>query len=146
MKLIKDIHFLKQKSKEVRTDEEAKEIIKDLEDSLDLKQGIGLSAIQIGIGKQVSIIRMKDFKLDLINPKILDKDKRFRVSHEGCLSLPGLYIDTSRYYYITFENGLEPNRKKYAIEGIQAVCLQHEIHHQQGKLITDKDVKWRKRR
>lgn len=144
MKLIKDIHFLKQKSTEVETEKEAQEIIKDLEASLDIKQGIGLTAVQIGIRKQVSIIRMKDFKIDLINPKILDKDKRFRVSHEGCLSLSGLYIDTSRYYYITFENGLKPNRKQYGIEGLQAVCLQHEVDHTKGILILDR--KWRKRK
>ena len=144
MKLIKDIHFLKQKSEKVKTEKEAQEIIKELEASLNLKQGIGLSAVQIGITKRVSIIRMKDLKLDLINPIILEKDTRFKVKNEGCLSLPGLYIDTSRYYYITFENGFESNRKIYGIEGLQAVCLQHEIDHLNGLLILDR--KWRKRR
>ena len=140
MKLIRDIHFLKQKSKEVTT-EEAQEIIKELETSLNLKQGIGLSAVQIGILKRVGIVRIKDFKLDLINPIILEKDQRFRVKKEGCLSLPGLYIDTARYQYVTFENGFD--KKRYMAEGLQAVAIQHEIDHMNGLLMIDR--RWRKR-
>ncbi len=141
MKLVRDIHFLKQKSKEVITEQEAQEIITELEESLDLKKGIGLCAVQIGIAKRVSIIRIKDFKLDLINPTILEKDQRFRVKREGCLSLPGLYIDTARYQYVTFENGFD--KKRYMADGLQSVAIQHEIDHMNGLTILDR--KWRKR-
>ena len=58
-KIVTDITYIKQKSKEV-SQEEVETIVKDLEDSLDLKRGIGLTAIQIGIPKKVAIVRISN--------------------------------------------------------------------------------------
>ena len=138
--IITDIMFLKKKSEEA-IQKEAKDIIKDLEGSLDLKRGIGLSAVQIGVLKKVGIIRLPKCTLDLINPKITNKDDRFRFKGEACLSLPGLRIDTARYMYITIENG---DGRKYILEGLEAVAVQHEIDHMNGLNMIDR--KWRKRR
>ncbi len=118
----------------------AKMFIKDLEDSLDLKRGIGLAGIQISIPKRISIIRMPKLKLDLINPIIIDKYDRFRFKEERCLSLPGLAIDTIRYKEITIQNG---DGRRFVFEGLEAIVVQHEIDHMNGLLITDR--KWRKR-
>lgn len=146
-KIVTDITILKQKSGEIvfqgiepEPCEEASRIIKDLEDTLENK-GIGLSAVQIGIHKRIAIIRMGENKLDLINPKIIKKEDRFRFPKEGCLSLPGLTIDTSRYNHIVLEN---QNEKKYSLDGLEAVAVQHEIDHMNGLTILDK--KWRKKR
>ena len=117
-------------------------IIKDLEDSLDMDGGLGLSAIQIGIVEKVAIIRLPNCKLNLVNPKIIKKEKRFRFEKEGCLSLPGLLVDTGRYMHITIEN----ENKLYSLEGLEAVTVQHEINHIEGKLIIDKGIKWQKRK
>ncbi len=98
-----------------------------------------MSAIQIGIKKRVGIIRIKNIKIDLINPKIIEKINKFRFEGEACLSLPGLFVDTSRYYQITWEN----NGKQYISTGLEACVIQHEVDHMNGQLIVDK--KWRKR-
>lgn len=143
MKLITDIHFLKQKSSDITDDKELKEIMKDLEDTLDTTRGIGLSAVQIGIAKRAGVVVMGKTKIKLVNPIILDKEDRFKYIQEGCLSVPGLFIDTARYRYVTFETGLE-KRKKFTAMGIEAVAIQHEIDHMNGLLFLDK--KWRKRR
>ena len=143
--LIIGLQNLNQKSEEVSTKSslfkksEAQLIIKDLEDSLDLKKGVGLSAIQIGILKRVSIIRFGKFKLDLINPIILAKENKIRFPKEGCLSLPNLFIDTMRYNNITLEN----NGKVSELSGLPAVMCQHEIDHLNGLTILNR--KWRKR-
>ena len=136
--IITDLNFLRQKSLDV-TKDEAKEIIQDLEDSLDLNKGLGLSAIQIGIAKNISIIRYGDVKIDLINAYIDGKDNKFRMKCEGCLSLPGLYIDTTRYDEILIYN----NGKREEYSGIIAIAVQHEVDHCNGLTILDR--KWRAR-
>lgn len=146
-KIITDIKYLKQKSSPIHVTDARmmgkntlKDIIKDLEDSLQGQKGIGLAAIQIGIPLQVGIIRIGDKKIDLINPKILEKNEKFRYTREGCLSIPGLYVDTIRYKDITVEN----NGEKYSLYGVEAVCFQHEVDHMKGTLMLNR--KWRKRK
>jgi len=141
-KIVTDIVELRKPSK-TATYEEINDIIKDLEDTLDTSKGIGLSAIQIGIQKAVGIIRYGETKIDLINPMIIQKDDKFRMQSEGCLSIPGILIDTLRYKEIVIIN----NNKEYSFDietdGILPVAVLHEIDHMNGRLILD--AKWRKR-
>jgi len=140
MKVVTDLKILRQKSGEVSV-KEAKKIIKDLEETMkNCPTGIGLSAIQIGILKKVGIIRIKELRLNLINTKILEKEDKFRMRTEACLSLPGLKIDTIRYNTVKINN----NGKEEVYHGLLAVAIEHELDHWQGKLIIDKV--WRKRK
>ena len=138
--IVTDITQLKQISIEVKP-EEIKGIIKQLEDNLKGLRGIGLTAIQIGIPKRVSIIRIsgKD-PMDLYNAKITEKTDPIKFK-ELCLSIPGLSIETRRYNNITFENG---DGQIYSANGIEAIVVQHEIDHMNGKTMLDR--KWRRRR
>jgi len=136
--IITDITILRKVSTEAMPDE-INAIIKDLEDSLDLSKGIGLSAIQIGIPKRVAIIRIGDIKLTLINTCIIEKWGRFKFIGEGCLSLPDLHIDTARYNRIK----ININNQIEEYTGLLAVAIQHEIGHWNGKTILD--YKWKAR-
>lgn len=137
-----DINFLKQKSEPVELGNLfIKSVIKELEESLDLDRGIGLTAIQIGIPKRISIIRMPKLKLDLINPILLEKYDRFRFQGEKCLSLPGLSIDTARYMDVVIKNG---DGRTLNFYGLEAVVISHELDHMNGLTILDR--KWRRRR
>ena len=136
-KIVNDIKILKSKSKDVGYFEKFK-IIKELQTTLqNTKNGIGLSAIQIGIPKRVSIIRLPNFKINLINEEIIEKSDPIRVKDEGCLSFPGLFLDTKRYNIIKLKNG-----KTYT--GLRAVAIQHELDHTNGIVFLDR--KWRKRK
>ena len=138
--LVTNIIKLRKKSIEVDP-KEAPEIIKKLEIELAKhKTGIGLSAIQIGINKKVSIVRFGNTKIDLINPKIIEKSMKIKYQKEGCLSILGLKIDTLRYKQVVIEN----NGVKGVAYDLEAIVIQHEIDHQNGKLILDR--KWRRRR
>lgn len=126
--------------------EEAQDIIKELEENLDTSKGIGLSAIQIGIPKRVGIIRISQHEgifLNLVNAKIVEKFDKFRFFQEGCLSLPGIKLDTIRYKEIVIEN----EGKKYSFDietdNILCIAIQHELSHFNGRTIIDD--KWRKR-
>lgn len=134
--IVSDINFLRQKSEPVRQ-EEVKDLLQDLEDSLDLSKGIGLSAVQIGILKQIAIVRIVDTKINLINAYIVDKNDKFRMVGEGCLSLVGVRVDTRRYKEIIINN----NGKIEHYEGLLAVAIQHEVSHFFGRTILDD--KWK---
>jgi peptide deformylase len=137
-KIVTDMAILKQKSLPA-TPNEVQAILQDLNDTLDLKRGLGLSAVQIGILKNVAIIRTGNVKLDLINASILDKAEKVRIAGEGCLSLAGIRVDTMRYGRVTIEN----NGKIEEYSGLLAIAIQHEIDHSRGLTILDR--KWKAR-
>ena len=137
-KIVTDLTILKTKSSPA-TPDEVQAILQNLNDTLDLKRGIGLSAIQIGISKNVAIIRHGEAKIDLINAYIVEKDNKIRIAGEGCLSLAGIRVDTRRYGYITIIN----NGKREDYSGTLAIAIQHEIDHFLGLTILDR--KWKAR-
>lgn len=140
-KIITDLSILKQKSEQIDNPDIIQMIIGELEETLKEYKGLGLSGIQIGFAKKVGIIRIPNKKpINLINPVILERSEKFRHIQEGCLSIPGLRIDTIRYKNIIIEN----NGEKFALYGLEAVVAQHEMDHFQGLTILDK--KWKKRR
>ena len=139
-KITTNILYIKQKSKEI-SPKEINQIIKDLEDSLEGQKGIGLTAIQIEIPLQVAILRIPNKEpMNLYNPKIIEKQDPIKFN-ERCLSIPGLAILTRRYNTIIWENG---DGQRYSADGIEAICVQHEVDHCNGLTILDR--KWRKRR
>jgi peptide deformylase len=131
--IITDLVILRQKSTEA-TEAEAKEILTDLYDSLDLTKGIGLASVQIGILKQVAIVCIGGNKIELINARIIEKDEKIMVRDEGCLSLPSIRINTDRYNYIKVRQG---NGQIFVAYGLEAVAIQHEISHCFGRTILD---------
>ena len=158
-KIVRNKDYLHRKTTPVSTIEEGEAIAKQLLEALDeLKVGIGLSAIQIGIPKAVSIVRAKKDKLPVIlmNPVITDFGKEKIVYLEGCLSLPGKQIPTLRYQKVVvttmnhanpipFGPDVDPITKDsvptdYGL--LEAICVQHEIDHTNGILITDPGVRF----
>ncbi|MGA9334990.1 MAG: peptide deformylase [Rudaea sp.] len=102
--------------------------------------GIGLAATQVNVHEQLLVLDVSEEKnqpLVLINPKILAREGS-QVYQEGCLSVPGIFADVERAERIVVEaqdrNG-EPRRIE--TDGLQAVCIQHEMDHLIGKLFVD---------
>jgi peptide deformylase len=123
---------------------EAKSIIDKLETALEhsSRPGIGLAAPQVGIHKRVAIVRVKreegSENIDLVNPIIVDQENGFMFSDEGCLSLPGVNLNTRRFNEIFVKDDLHP--AGFIATGLVAVAIQHEIDHLDGILITDRAV------
>ena len=136
--IVTDPIYLKNVSTDAQADEIAP-ILQDLNDSLDIKRGIGLAGVQIGILKRIAIIRIGDQKINLINAYIVEKNNKFRMRGEGCLSIPDLHVDTTRYNDIKINN----NGIIEEYTGLLAVAIQHEIAHFFGKTILD--YKWKAR-
>lgn len=137
--IIKSLVDLKKPCVEIKDYNELNNILNDLEDTLkNNKNGIGLSANQIGYNKRVAIIRFHSLKLNLINPIIIEKEDK-QVFREGCLSFPNMEIVTDRYYYIKINN----NNKLLEFTGLEAIAIQHEIDHLNGLTIFDRKHKRR---
>mgnify|MGYP001198714407 FL=1 len=129
---------------------ETKDLLEDMWDSLEAAGGIGLAAPQIGISKQLAIIKlssesdrypdMEDSETYVIfNPKISVIDDNEQGFWEGCLSIPGLrgYVERPRKIRVDF---LDENaaHKSIEIENFLATVFQHEIDHLYGTLYVEK--------
>lgn len=164
--IIQDEQILRQKC-EKATFEEAKGIVIDLIDTLNSRNenDVGLAAPQIGIQKQVCMIRTKT-AIFLVNPQIIESYGETWYQ-EGCISFPGKSIRTKRFTDITVEvdyvGELDPaqtgdeinwhknmilsfskdNTKKMEddINLLECVAVQHEISHLEGKLMFDYEWK-----
>jgi peptide deformylase len=139
--IITDEKLLRVKCEDVLP-EEVDTLIIQLEKALDEsaahgQPGIGLSGPQIGLPKNVAIVRIPDLKisLNLINAKITKKYDEAVFSGEGCLSFPGQYYKTMRYQEIVVHNDIEP--KRFIATGIVSTVIQHELDHLEGRLLPD---------
>jgi len=102
--------------------------------------GIGLAATQVNIQKRIIVIDISENKnepLTLINPEILKLEGK-EESQEGCLSVPDYFDVVQRaknieFRYTTLKNEVTTK----TIDGLLAICIQHEIDHLNGKLFID---------
>lgn len=99
--------------------------------------GVGLSAPQIGILKKVAVIQTFSGYRTLINPKLPSLENPFINPNEGCLSFPGIRINTIRYHNILIEDDFNISM---ALSNFAAVIAQHELDHLNGILLFDRKV------
>ena len=94
--------ILRKKSSSLeKVDNELRELMDDMLETMYAAPGIGLAGVQIGILKRLIVIdvsREKEKKnpLFLVNPKIISKSNNTSVYEEGCLSLPGYFAEIER--------------------------------------------------
>ena len=111
--------------------------------------GLGLSANQIGEDKSVCVVDVTN-PFFLLNPVITKKQKEI-IYKEGCLSIPDKMITTKRYERIEVEADNVKGTMVFGPEKdnqvdndlliLEAVCVQHEIDHLNGKTIYDREFK-----
>jgi peptide deformylase len=72
-----------------------------------------------------------------INPEILEKSGQAS-GEEGCLSVPGIYDDVPRAERIRLRwQDVAGKLVERELDGMLAVCVQHEMDHLEGKLFVD---------
>ncbi|MCD7058887.1 peptide deformylase [Pelagibacterium xiamenense] len=125
-------------------DDELKNTVEDMFETMYDAPGIGLAGPQIGYMRRVVVIDLADEenpdsgKIAMINPEIVAMSDETVVSEEGCLSIPDLVYDVERPSEVTVKyftpEGEEVTREA---KGRLAVCMQHEIDHLDGVLYID---------
>jgi len=120
-------------------DDELRELVDDMFESMYAAQGIGLAAPQVGISKRLTVIDLSfkknpEEKIVLINPQIIDK-KGKQNEDEGCLSLPEIREKVSRAEKVRVR-AQDVTGKWFEIDGeeLLARAFQHEIDHLDGIL------------
>jgi peptide deformylase len=129
---------LRQHSPEVNVvDDDVRQLIEDMLETMDAARGIGLAANQVGVAKRVAVVDVDGDRFALINPRILESEGR-DVAEEGCLSIPDIYADVARPDRIVVE-ALDASGTPYRKEatGLKARAIQHEIDHLDGILFLD---------
>tara|TARA_R100000963_G_C4636089_1_gene100177 strand:- start:925 stop:1443 length:519 start_codon:yes stop_codon:yes gene_type:complete len=135
---------LKQECEEVaEVNDEIRELLDDMLETMYAAPGIGLAAPQIGVMKRVVVMDVSDDKekpqpLKLVNPEIIWESEDTSVYQEGCLLIPEQYADVERPAEVGLRY-LDENGKEHEIEadGLLATCIQHELDHLDGILFTD---------
>jgi len=152
VKLLKILTFpnpkLNRISREVtKITPEIKELIKNMVYTMHQAGGVGLSAVQVGQLKRITVIEYKNPPkkeeevplLILINPQITYFSKDTSVDEEGCLSLPEIFGQVERAEKIkvsfTNERGV---KQEIAAQGLLARAVQHEIDHMDGILFPQR--------
>jgi peptide deformylase len=132
--------ILKQLSAEVEKNEDLTELLADLDKMATVFHAYGISAVQLGVLKQVCLFRddsAKQFKV-AINPKILEISETGSLAIEGCLSFPSVSLPIARPFMckIQFENQ-QRELVEETYTGLLARVILHEIDHMRGLTIAD---------
>jgi len=136
--------ILRQKAVDIHPDEIGSEEITDLISNMISclleRNGLGLSACQIGSEKNVCVIRESEYSvIVLINPQIIARSGKYWSRQEGCLSIPGVRKDIKRSKTVkVIFLDKKGEQQTIKIHKIGAAAVQHEIDHLNGVLIIDK--------
>jgi peptide deformylase len=143
-------------------DDQLKILVEDMFETMYDAHGIGLAAIQVGIPLRLLVIDLQPDDEDaepepcdhdghhhhhqptrkeprvFVNPEILDPSAELKTYQEGCLSVPDIYADVDRPAMCRVRwQDLDGNVHEEQMDGMMAVCIQHEMDHLNGVLFID---------
>ena len=123
-----------------QVDDQVRNLIKDMAETMYAAPGIGLAATQVDVPRRIIVIDISDTRDQLrtfINPEILDKSGEAEWE-EGCLSVPGIYEKVQRAQRVKVR-ALDAQGEPYTLEAedLLAVCIQHEMDHLEGKVFVE---------
>jgi peptide deformylase len=133
---------LRTKARPVSTvSNKTRSLIDDMFETMYQAPGIGLAATQVDVHERLLVIDLSEDQSEprvFINPQVKILDPELGEYDEGCLSVPGFYETVSRPQRIEV-TALDRNGEEFTeeLEGLLAICLQHEIDHLEGKLFVD---------
>ena len=119
----------------------ARDLVGDLLETLYATTAIALSAPQINAFQKVLVMDLsgdRSAPRAYINPEILLKGA-WGFVEESCLSLPGVVGNVLRATQIRVRaQDVDGDVFERDLGGMDAVCLQHELDHLEGKLFIDR--------
>ena len=100
--------------------------------------GIALAAPQIGVQKQVFVWDLEGEQQVIFNPEIVESDGEW-LYEEGCLSIPGLYVEIVRPKRVLLRGiDVDGNSVEWEADEVEARMFQHELDHLNGVLMFDR--------
>ena len=136
---------LRQPAKRIaKVDDAVRQLVRDMLQTMYSSDGIGLAAPQVAVNKQLIVIDCEpdnpaNEPLVLINPQIKSYSQDLCTGEEGCLSVPGVYMDVVRPQAIEVAYKDEQGRpRKLKASGLLSRVIQHEMDHLNGVLFVDR--------
>lgn len=121
-------------------DESLRQLVSDMFETMYEAPGIGLAATQVDQHIRLLVLDVSENRSQprcLINPEIIEADGEEEMD-EGCLSVPGFYEKVRRAGHIRVRCQDEfGETREFEASGLEAVCIQHEMDHLEGKLFVD---------
>jgi peptide deformylase len=121
-------------------DDELRTLVDDMLETMYASKGIGLAATQVNVHRRLLVADVsegQDQPMVFVNPEIVSREE-VDVHQEGCLSVPGIYEDIERAQRIRVKAlGRDGQPFEMDVDGLLAICVQHEIDHLDGKLFVD---------
>lgn len=127
-----------------KVDESVRDLARDMLRSMYAAKGIGLAAPQVGVHKQLLVIDLDPENaaaapMVLINPEIACFGAAIETYEEGCLSIPGVYLNVVRPATVEVSYRDEMGRpQRVKADGLLSRCIQHEMDHLEGVLFVDR--------
>jgi peptide deformylase len=123
-------------------DPDLPDLIQDLIDTVKASPGVGVAAPQIGVARRAIVVDVSPKPghglIVLLNPEVVSGENP-KTGREGCLSIPDFTANVRRPQEIVIR-GLNPKGQAVVLhsQGLEAVCLQHEVDHLDGILFLDR--------
>lgn len=135
---------LKQKSVKVDVvDDELRQFLDDMLETMYDSKGCGLAAPQVGVLKRVVVIDIahegeEPNPIYMVNPEIVWKSEEKEVGEEGCLSIPGQRAQVERYKAVKVKYvDYDGKNQELEADDFLAIAVQHELDHLDGILYID---------
>ncbi len=147
---------LREKAEEVTAiDEQVRALARDMIETMHAQSGIGLAAQQVGETVSICVVDLPAemdqdedgapmnpgvrMPMILLNPVILESDRKATSREEGCLSFPEIMGKIERPWTVTVRHkDLDGTSHERTYHGMLARVLQHEIDHLNGVLFIDR--------
>jgi peptide deformylase len=122
-------------------DERLRRLVDDMLETMYANDGVGLAATQVDVHERVIVMDTSDTRDHprvLINPEITARSDEMAQAEEGCLSVPQVYDKVERHARVTVR-ALDREGAPFELEaqGLEAVCVQHEMDHLVGKVFVE---------
>lgn len=135
-----DARLRTQASAVTEFDAALEQLSEDMLETMYQAPGIGLAATQVNVHKRMLVLDVSEDKSSpkvLVNPQILSSEGEEEMD-EGCLSVPGFYETVQRADRIKVKaQDVKGEFFEFEADGLEAVCIQHEMDHLEGKLFVD---------
>jgi len=122
-------------------DARIRKLVDDMLATMYEADGVGLAATQVDVHECVIVLDTSDARDSprvLINPLLLAQSEEMVFGDEGCLSVPTVYDKVPRHARVTVRAlGRDGQPCEFEAEGLEAVCVQHEMDHLLGKVFVE---------
>lgn len=124
-----------------KVSDDIRKLVEEMYETCAAENGVGLAAPQVGVSKRVIVLDLSHLDMEpfcLINPTIKRRYGPLEADAEGCLSIPGVFMDVTRHRDVVVEGrDIKGRLIKVDCTDLLARAIQHEVDHLDGRLFVD---------